>query len=183
MSAAVSACLPIPPPSSPSLPPTQAAAFGNKILWETGFIPSLFPAPRYFCLTISALSGRFSLPAANQLFPRLGRGSWHTKTRDDQGEKGKGKPSKLLLLQRLAHKHHSFPGMLSRSVQSDSPSATSCPPLEQQASRGAASLGSLKDTFLPQIPANHQTHLFICLLRAQMKAASILHRAQQMSHC
>lgn len=108
------------------------------------------------------LSGRFSLPAANQLFPRLGRGSRSNKTRDDKGGKGKGKPSKLLLQQRLAHKSHSSPGMLSRSVQSDSPSATSCPPLEQQASGGTASLGSLKGTFPASDPSkspNTSIHL------------------------
>lgn len=103
------------------------------------------------------------MPAAKQLFPRLGRGSWHNKTRDDKGEKGKGKPPKLLLLlQGLAHKHHSSPGMLSRSVQSDSPSATSCPPPEQQASRGTASFGSLKGTFPASNPSkspNTSIHL------------------------
>lgn len=103
------------------------------------------------------------MPAAKQLFPRLGRGSWHNKTRDDKGEKGKGKPPKLLLLlQGLAHKHHSSPGMLSRSVQSDSPSATSCPPPEQQASRGTAFFGSLKGTFPASNPSkspNTSIHL------------------------
>lgn len=68
----------------------------------------------------------------------------------------------MLLLQRLAHRRHSSPGMLSRSVQSDSPSATSCPPLEQQASRGTVSPGSLKGTFPASNPSkspNTSIHL------------------------
>lgn len=159
----VSCCLSLSTHSSPlpapSLPPTQAAAVGNKILWETGFIPSLFPAPCYFCLTISSLSGRLSLPAANQLFPRLGSGSWHNKTRDDKGEKRKRKAFQIAAAAKTGTETPQLPW---DALKVSAVGLTQRNKLPYARATGTASLGSLKGTFPASNPSkspNTSIHL------------------------
>lgn len=89
------------------------------------------------------------MPAANQLSPRLGRGSRDHET-SDQREKGKEKPSKFLLLQKAAHKHHSPPGMLlvvaALKVSADSPA--------QQAGPSQSNRADIRNSF-PWFPEGH----------------------------
>lgn len=113
-----------------------------------------FPSTLFLCLTICASSWRFfTCQQLNQLLTRLGRRSKDHYT-SDQGEKGKGKPFKFLLLQEKkgSKNRDSPPGMIlglilvlaALEVSSDSPSAASWSQPKQQG------FGSPKCTFLPQ---------------------------------